>query len=428
MAAFRIVLSLIKVPRLFAALLLFPILGALLIVFVQLFFTASTLTQISSAKNTDSDYNINVNWDFLRLILFSDGKPLAEEPKICIWQTDPSSSLETFPSADCAPDRLDVAIHHKEEKPLDLSKYVELVRGNSYRLHVCKDCRPDLEFFESSSKPEVKIHSIYGLILYQLILKDTQIESKIKELRRERNLREKGFGEVSLNLSQLHKPTNLSAIDLSIVIVLNITSLAVIALWLGLKAHRKVLDYFSKSGALLPMVAATGKKSFYSALWIITGLRVLAFLLASVPLLIFTLLNSSSSDTQSAVDIASIYFLIWLAALISGLSLATIIASISDLKGRHELLSIMYKLVPLLLSILGGIIWLLSFLGTGDISVLLRNVIVALPIVGLGPLILSQVVQVHLYLLIIHILLSLLGCQYLLKRNTHWFAAHLEEL
>ncbi len=426
MSAFRIVYSLLKVPRLFASLLLFPIIGALIIVAIQLVFTASALTQISSVKNLDVEDNIDPNWNALRIVLFSDPYPLEQAPVLCIWKKE--NGVETYPSEQCRPDRLDVALNVSPDVEIDYQKYLDMIKGNALRLHVCSDCKPDLRIINPADKPQIKISSIYGLMLYQLIIRDEEKESAIKEIRKEINRYRKGLGSVEINLASLKRPINLSSIDISLAATLNITALAVIALWLGLKAHRKVLEYFSKSGALLPMVAATGKKPFYRALWIITGLRVFSFLGASVPLLLITLVKSYSISDMQLIDVSSSYFAVWIIALFAGLSLATIIASMADLKARHELLSIAYKLIPLFLSIFGVMIWSVTFFGTGELSGILRSAIAAIPVIGLGPLIFSQVIQLPSLVLLIHLLLSIAGCYYLLNKNTHWFAAHLEEI
>lgn len=432
MKTFRIIFALLRVRRLFATLLLFPLLGSLTVVITQLILSGSALRQISEEKKistTTKDEQEETDWQFLRLILFGNGLPQAK-PLLCIWNQDPEkSNVERPPSKECAPDKLDIALHVSDDLQVDRNEYLRLIEGNALRLHICKTCKPELELFVSNQGNSVKAHSSYGLMLYGLLMLDRKIQEQFKALKIQRlDLKEK-LGQVFFFLPELKAPIQVSSIQISMIFILNITALIVISLWLGLRAHRKVLDYFSKSGALLPMVAATGKTPFYLALWGITGLRVSIFLLASIPLMLIIL--DGSSEDQTTLDVFShslLDMLLWLLALLSSMTLATIIASISDLKGRHEILSALYKIIPLLLSALGAILWAASFLVTSEQAGIFRSLISTFPILGMGPMILAPVVQPKLYILIIHTIASSALIYYLMKKNAHWFAAHLEEL
>ena len=266
-------------------------------------------------------------------------------------------------------------------------------------------------------------------MMYGLLMLDRKIQDQYKSLKIQRKDLKQKLGDVFFFMPELKAPIEVSSMEVSMIFILNITALVVISLWLGLRAHRKILDYFSKSGALLPMVAATGKTPFYLALWGITGLRVFVFLFASVPLL-FVVLNESS-EQHSIFDIFNgnfVDFSIWLLALFSSMTLATMIASISELKGRHEILSVVYKIIPLLMSAFGALFWASSFLATSEIAGIFRSVLSALPIIGMGPIILAPVVQPKFYILLIHTVASCTFIWFLMRKNAHWFAAHLEEL
>lgn len=432
MKTFRIIFALLRVPRLFASLLLFPLLGALIVVGTQLLLSGSALRQINKSQKESLHEEIkseDKDWQFLRAILYGSGSPLPD-PKLCIWtKPEESHKPEQPPSEECAPDRLDIALHVSEDSRIEPLEYLKMIKGNAQRLHICESCKPDLELFVSSQGNSTKAHSTYGLMLYALLLMDKELSQQFKELKIKREDLKDKLGDVFFFLPELKSAIAVSSLQISLVFILNITALVVISLWLGLRAHRKVLDYFSKSGALLPMVAATGKTPFYLALWGITALRVAVFLVASVPLLLVVL--GSASEQESVFSTIGLNFwelAIWLIALLSSMSLATLIASISDLKGRHELLSVAYKIIPLFLSALGALVWASSFFATTESAGIFRSILSMLPIFGMGPIILAPVIQPKIYILLIHILSSAGLVWFLMRRNAHWFAAHLEEL
>jgi len=206
-------------------------------------------------------------------------------------------------------------------------------------------------------------------------------------------------------------------------------SLVIISLWLALKAHRKVLDYFARNGALLPMVAATGKGVFYAAIWILTLTRVAAFVCAAVPITFFGLTGLlSDRQLDQMIKINSPEFVLWVLALLASLSLATLIASIADLKHRHQFFSIGYRYVPLFFCLAGGFVWTGSFLFDGPFFGYFRALLSALPIVGAASILVAPVMQPQLSVLVVHLLLTSVLLVVALKRNARWFAAHLEEL
>lgn len=428
----RIIFALLRVPSLFSSLLLFPLLGSLLIVILQLSVSGSAIryiqdeNRIITAKEKQSD---DKDWQFLRVLLYGNGRPL-QSSQICIWKQDPiNSSLELPPSPECNPDRLDVALHVADGMTVDTQEYLRLINGNSSRLHLCKTCSPDLELFVEASGNRVKAHSAYGLMLYGLLILDKEIQDQYLSLKTQKQSLKEKFGAVSFVSPDLKAPVQISSLEISLILIANIAAMVVIALWLGLKAHRKVLDYFSKSGALLPMVAATGKTPFYLAMWGITLLRVGLFLLASIPLFFIMLGTASGEDGIRSVFGANLaHSLLWLLALLSSMGLATLVASISDLKGRHQFWSFLYRIIPLFISALGIFLWGLSFLSISPSAGIFRNLLLAIPVIGIGPIIIAPVVQPEFYILLIHSFLSSLLIWILLRKNARWFAAHLEEL
>ena len=177
------------------------------------------------------------------------------------------------------------------------------------------------------------------------------------------------------------------------------------------------------------MVASVGKQSFYSAIWILTALRVGCFLAAAGPVTWYafdTLLGTENSMKLLSND--PIEITIWLTTITTGLGLATIIASVADLKQRHHLLSIVYKYVPLLVCMGGAIVWGGSFIFESQVFQLLRTLIGATPLIGIVPALVAPVFKIPYTVLAINSLLTIMLTISILKWNARWFAAHLEEV
>ena len=66
------------------------------------------------------------------------------------------------------------------------------------------------------------------------------------------------------------------------------------------------------------------------------------------------------------------------------LGLATLIASIAELKHRHCLLSFTYKYIPLGIAFFGALIWGFSFLFEGSTASVIRSITSSFEAVGAG--------------------------------------------
>jgi len=237
------------------------------------------------------------------------------------------------------------------------------------------------------------------------------------------------IGDISFHSSGFRNPVGVRMMYVAMAIVFNIALLIVITMWLALRAHRKVLDYFARSGALLPMVAATGKGVFYAALWILTFFRVGAFLFAAVPLTIYGFAEILRKDQVTSVFGSDyVALLLWIIAIVTSLGLATLISSISELKQRHQFLSFVYRYLPIAVCAIGMLLWSASFIGDSENSGLFRSVMTALPILGMGPVLIAPIFKPNFDVLAVHTVLTSLVFLFALKHNARWFAAHLEDL
>ncbi|RIL12054.1 MAG: hypothetical protein DCC75_01175, partial [Proteobacteria bacterium] len=236
-------------------------------------------------------------------------------------------------------------------------------------------------------------------------------------------------GELYFHSKGFEAPLSVTDAELSVAVILNIAALIVISLWLALKAHRKVLDYFARSGALLPMVSATGKGPFYGAIWILTMLRVGAFLIATVPMMVYGLGELiDKNHFANLIGVNSWVFATWLLAITAGLALATLVASIADLRHRQSFFSFSYRYVPLFICASGALVWTATFIFDSRLSDLLRRIVTALPVAGMGPIMVAPIFRPGWDILIINAMLTGVTLIILLRVNARWFAAHLEEI
>ncbi len=327
------------------------------------------------------------------------------------------------------PDVLDVAVQTGDPAGFDVSDYAELFNGNFERLHVCRRCHPDTVVVAHEEERGTNSYSIWSIALLSITGETVGFRERYVNSLEKRERSNQLLGSRRFHSSGLRHPVSLEEIQVAVAVVLNVTSLVIMGLWLALKAHRKVLDYFAKNGALLPLVAASGKGTFYLSIWILTLLRVGLFFIASIPLCYFLFTETLRDDTALNLFSGDIYpALWWLPAMFASFSLATIVASIADLKERHTLLSSLYRYVPLVFCSLGALSWALSFLLRNESAGLFREILTALPVVGLAPVLVAPMIVPRLWTLIVHTILSTAVIIMLLKRNAKWFAAHLEEL
>ncbi|NDC37205.1 MAG: hypothetical protein EBZ48_04040 [Proteobacteria bacterium] len=433
MKSLRLALSFLLVPRLFASLILFPLLLSLLLVAGQIFVTTALLkslsTDLTSAEHPASETKQS---SFVRMVLFGDSAP---RPQIqtCRWvkrYLEGERFAEVPPSKECAPDRLDVALHVRSPAAFVATQYEEILNGSFERIHICeRDCTPYVVIFPEETPIRTKVYSLWTwALLYEARIATTTRKDFVDKLN-EIKLAQSLIGNQFLFLEGMRGAVSLKNLMYSAVIVLNLAMLVIVALWLALKAHRRVLDYFSRSGALLPLVAATGNGTFYAALWLLTLIRVAAFLGAAAPLTIIEIAGAIPDDAGpllGGIDLPE--FLLWLIALSVSFGFATLIASIADLKHRHALFSFLYKFIPLLISGIGAAVWGFSFLIHGSTGEALRDTIASLPLVGMAPILVAPILKPKLTIFVINTLLTMILLAAAARLNARWFAAHLEEI
>jgi len=432
MNSLRLTYALIRIPRLFGFLFLFPILLGLLLVSAQLvvtgIFIEGSRAAISTGGEPDpSDFNER---EFLLRFLYGENQP--GNLRICRWVMGTRKDgrpIERPPERACAPDRLDAALQVSAPADFNPQDYVPLFEGNVQKLHICRSCAPDIIIKPEGEEPTSQVKSVWGLLVLTLAGVNEEIRSGRSFLRKEfRNINER-LGEKELYLTGFRHPVHINDFPVSAAVVLNVAALIVITLWLALKAHRRVLDYFARNGALLPMVAACRKNAFYLGIWLLTGLRVTGFLLAALPFTVYWLFSLMEGDAARSLfggDMAAM--LVWMLTVVCGFGLATIVASIAELKQRRVLFAFTYRYLPLIVSAAGALLWLATFPFDGDLPSLIRNIIAALPVFGLAPVIVAPIVSPPLETLVIHALASLMLLIFAARHNADWFSAHLEEI
>ncbi|MFM1848257.1 MAG: hypothetical protein RL417_1731 [Pseudomonadota bacterium] len=363
--------------------------------------------------------------NFGRLLLYGSGEPLAPL-RLCRWREieRDGTIVEIPPGRECLPGRLDIALHVDDPAAFDPVRYQAAFDGNIEQLHICKRCRPDIVITLRNGEASSDIRGVWALVVVNMIrFNPSQYVDSLKEIEEVSEI----FGQRTLHLNGFEDSIDMNRTYTILAITINFAGIIIIALWLALKAHRKVLDYFSHSGALLPMVAASGHSTFYGAIWVLTLSRVFAFFGAALPLTYYGFVAILEKD-----DLAAFFFggrvIVWILALTSSLALATLIASIAELKHRHSLLSFSYKYIPLLICFIGGVIWAATFLLETPEALVVRSATTALPLLGTASILLGPVFRPSALTLAIHLCSSLGLLVVALRYNSRWFAAHLEEI
>jgi len=429
MNALRLVVALVCIPRLFVSLLLFPLLISFSVIVAQIVFTGLFVQAIKVDEDPEERLAVRQERDLTRRILFPQGD--IKDIIVCRWivtHIDGLGRAEVPPSDECAPDRMDVAIQVPHPDLFATKVYEEIFQGYAERLHVCQLCTPDVVIKFANDSIHTELRSIWGLLILSLARYESELLQKQVRLNSTGGLSD-SLGDISMHLDGFRSEISISNFHTSLAVVFNILVLIIITLWLALKGHRKVLDYFVQNGALLPMVSAIGKRPFYSALWLLTMLRVGCFLIAAVPISYISFRNMLSEEARHLFFHGSATIaLLWLLATVASLTLAVLIASISDLKHRHDVMGFVYRYVPLVLSFLGFALWAFTFLLEGPAAYAPRALIASLPVVGITPVLLGPIFEPSSWIFLLHTFLSAILIILVIRHNAEWFSAHLEEM
>ncbi len=432
----RISFALVRVPRLFAALFLFPLLVSFILVLGQATATVSLLS-ISDAYDSPQK-RVKKRYEegaFIREKLLGTTSPLPPIT-VCRWENSPFSEggvpSEHPPSrGDCPIERYDVVLRVEDPASFDPTPYRERLNGKFLRIHVCRSssCRSDIIITPEKKPVKAHLFSVWGLVLLSTARRTEQAELLAHSPDLTPTASAAKLGKEILNLPGLHAPTAVSDMHASVIGILNIASLIIIAAWLAMKSHRKVLDYFASSGVLLPLVAASGRSIFYGALWVLTGARVLCFLLSSAPFSYYVFSSVTTKHTKTfTFNGNTAAFGLWIIALTAIFSLAATITSISELRTRYSPFSFVFRYIPVALSLIGGAIWGTTLLIDTTTALSIRDTISALPLLGTVPVLLAPIFVPSDNVLVLQSILSVIALVFAVRVNTRWFATHLEDL
>lgn len=420
----RIAISFVRIPRLFASLFLGPLLVGVFLVSTQIFMlTAHIARQTQDANSIRNRLEQARETHWSRQLMYGDGR--AQNTLLCWWKTGTPP-----PNLDCLISPFDVAIRVKDFNHPLLDGMIKSYTGTTKRIHICERCTATVTFDMTKDEHSIEVYHPFGMLIVALghMQNSEVIQPLLASIDTQESLKTR-MGDLFLKLPTIRRPIEVYVLDNDLVVLVNMVVYIAIALWLALRSHRKVLDYFARSQALLPLVAAFGKRNFYGAIWLLTLLRVVAFLISSVPfgvLLYFKARNLDSSEFS--LRLGHTEWLLWIITIIMTFSLLTVLGSVAELKHRAPIRSFCLKYVPMAICAFGAIVWGTIIAFSPYPLFWLTDSITALPILGTLPVILAPVIGFSDNALAFHTLSSLSLLVYVLNKNMRWFAAHLEEI
>lgn len=437
MNSLKIALSFLKEPR-FALYILFgPLFVGLILTFFQAIFTFSAFeAEKNKSEDVKERLDKKVQSKFIRSILY-DSEEEFGELSVCRWQVEGKDEkgllVEVPPRTGCTLDSFDISIRSSSPDTFDTAEYEEVFSGSIQQLHICRFCEagvimyPELDEEERYSEAKTPL----AAWLFRLAaLENQKLQEKVLDTVEHRDKLKNLKGDIVVWTKDKSIKVNTGNFPGDSLIILNTAAFVVVSLWLGLKSHRKVLDYFQRSGALLPLVAALGKKDFYLAVWALTLARLGMFLIPTLPMLILifnSVLSGDNLDTSLKGEFLFTAF--WILSSICSLGFLTILGSIAELKHRSSYLVVLYRYLPLFACLFGTAVWVVGTLFVdGWLFDLIRYLVAMAPILGLGALIVAPIMKLPVWVLIAHSALSLFCTSLIIKRNSEWFASHLEEI
>ena len=433
MNSFRLALTFLSIPRLFLTLIFWPLFLGIVFATLQVSFSSF---YISATERSPEQYrkdllNDSMSNAFVLQTVLPD-QVIPATPRMCLR---PSAGIVgTIPRSaetDCTIADYDLVIRTNSFSEPSISYWSRIFSGIVAQIHICSDCSSHLTIDTTTTPTSTLLQDYKALVLFSTAKQASNYQARIESLNAKQLIDDFKLyaGNVIFTPANQNGQIPLSNVNTLIVLLFNTATIILTTLWLLLRSHRKVLDYFAKNGALLPLVAACGKQSFYQSLWVITITRVLAFLLSCVPttILVYRSIVDETSLNSFIFNDGGL-FILWLMAVSLGMGTLTIIASIADLKERHSTLSPWFRLTPLIACILGLVLWGYSLLFSAPWLYCAQRIIVATPVLGILPIMFAPLVSTNEWLLFVHIWLSTIITLALLKINARWFAAHLEEL
>lgn len=418
----------IRVPKLFATLLMWPLLIGLAVSVTQIVAT-SAYVRIVDEDVEQFQRRIDApdkTAELVRSFLFGS-KDALPAVRTCSWEQQAGG--ERPAADDCRIEPLDVAVRVEDPSSYDASEISRFFNGSARKVHVCRDCTADITI-RGDGERIADVYNVKSLGVLALTESENEREvyAGVLEVKSTIERLQGVTGTVLLHAPGLSRPVNISKASAVMILVLNTAFLIIITLWLSLVGHRKVLQYFARNDALLPLVAACGKAEFYNSLWVITLLRVGFFLLAALPATCVIYVHSIPEDTLHEFMGSAIHFLLWISAIVSSLGAMTIIASIAELKHRHSMVSFLYKYVPILCFGGGTLTWVFTLFFSGEAAQSIQYLVSSLPLFGLSPIVLAPVFKLDPTLMALHTVIASLLVVILLRMNARWFASHLEDI
>ncbi len=430
-SAIRLAFDLILVPRLFAQLLLWPLLIGIVVAASQAALGASVTQRMEEGSGDFSkrlqQRDPRAAW--FRHEIFGRRDPFPQI-EVCRWIT--RGEDEFSPNPGCTLHPFDVAVRVNDPATFDSRDYEQLFLGAVPRLHLCRHCSTEMVVHPNGigGDRETDVYSLAGLGV--LLLTQSVHRDEVND----QFIRAKAIAEHARDLTGavwLHPPGAASAVNVSktsvlMILTVNLCFLIIIGLWLAVAGHRRVLSYFACNDVLLPLVAACGKTRFYNAMWLITMLRVLLFLLCSAPVMDLVYVTMVPTETVQLFIGSPLGFVLWFVSIFSSLALMTVVASIADLKRRSSFMAFCYTYVPPICFLIGTALWVACLCIEGAFSRSAQLVITSLPMFGVAPVILSPIIRGSSIGLALHAALAFTALVVVMRNNARWFGAHLEEL
>ena len=167
-------LSLIRVPKLFITLLLWPLVIGVGLAATQVVFTAS-FVQLLDEDTTKFQERINrpdPEDAWLRSHIYGRTEPFPAL-KVCRWKLEQSTGtqLEVPPEDGCAITPNEVAIHVEDPEAFNSSLYEQFFTGTIAKLHICRNCKTDVILSlanNSRTENESNLYSIKSLGIFLL--------------------------------------------------------------------------------------------------------------------------------------------------------------------------------------------------------------------------------------------------------------------
>jgi hypothetical protein len=311
--------------------------------------------------------------------------------------------------------------------PAIRSEFIDRFQGIAPRIRFCDWCTGTItiDIVGDDKPPKLSLRGVDGILLVGLAVWNEELDGLARQFaRRSMDIRGRLANRfLDFNGVEFDRSSNVSALQICLSFAFLLGGLAMLGVW----SHQRVLLYLKSNSVLVPLAASQGPDALYSALWLLTLVRLAAFFVTGAILSWLSFKTVFSTPPLSLLfsgDVAAA--IAWGILLVIGFCVPAFTMAAMEFKVRQSSFAWAVKYIVVLTILIGGVIHGSLFFSEAPIPVFLRQWLYAVPFVGIPGLALAPVVRPDWWFLVLHGAGSAVLLCWMWRTNRDWFRRNLE--